>query len=208
MDHKPKERPFLFNGDMVRAILEGRKTQTRRIVKTRIPSDAPRNINPHTLEVEDGGGYGFYDDNGDVHKAPCCPGELLWIRETWGKGSENNVCHSSDEMIFYRATDPGWDDNDTGFKWRPSIHMPRWASRITLKVTSVRIERLNQINSLDAESEGCPVSYNPETGYHEIHTGHGTPIYWFADLWESIYGKGSWDENPFVWVIDFEVVQQ
>jgi uncharacterized protein YhfF len=103
-------------------------------------------------------------------------------------------------MVFYRATDPGWDDNDTGFRWKPSIHMPRWASRITLEVVSVRVERLNDISEEDAIAEGVtPTMPNLDRLDH---------VDGFAHLWESINGKGSWQENPYVWVIEFKVVEE
>lgn len=90
-----------------------------------------------------------------------------------------------------------WNGNPSGFKWKPSIHMPRWASRITLEVTGVRVERLNEISRGDCMSEGCPFPNMAKTT---------NPIAWFSELWESINGEGSWALNPWVWVIEFKRV--
>ena len=216
-----KERPILFSGEMVRAILQGRKTQTRRLV---MPMPAyPDAFKGVRMEFNSSRcGVDIWNSSGTLpaHFWKCPfgkPGDRLWVRETWGKGSENNVCHISDEEIFYRATDPGWDDNDTGFKWRPSIHMPRWASRITLEVVSVKVERLQDISGEDAICEGVPCSRWSEDDWVDsdgfrtpIVKRHAQAIEEFAELWDSIYGKKpgcSWADNPFVWAGEFKVVQ-
>lgn len=179
-----KERPILFNAEMVRAILDGRKTQTRRIVKDPIWTMPNEIFNPRAPHRY-----------GDVSTMKPCPqggiGDRLWVRETWALHPDE---HPSEAGILYRATDPGWDTAGTGLKRKPSIHMPRWASRITLEITGIRVERLNDISRGDAMEEGCScpnMAYGPD------------PRQWFTALWESIYGEGSWNANPYVWVLEF-----
>lgn len=187
-----KERPILFSGAMVRAILDGSMTQTRRFVK----GEALR-------WLADGFTPEFVAD----YKNKLCPygqpGDRLWVRETWARDSE-------DDALFYRA-DVGsgneadeWqrniDDGANGYRWRPSIHMPRDVSRITLEVTGVRVERLQEIGEVDARAEGAPwaACSSPQVGSHKAG---------FAQLWEGINGAESWSANPWVWVIEFEVVK-
>jgi len=201
-----KERPILFRGEMVRAILEGRKTQTRRIVK---------------LPIKDGNGdnrFVFVDSTG-VHRFIHCPygeiGMILWVRETWGIGTRPCPFRGDYSGIEYRADEsyldgeydllsccPFSDDdwikygeqieryqNKSG--WKPSIFMPRWASRITLEITDVRVERLNDISDDDCEKEG-------------LKKLQGGVRIAYKTLWESINGSGSWDLNPWVWVVEFK----
>lgn len=205
-----KERPILFNAEMVNAILSGRKTQTRRIMKVQ-PSEHfhPQTIHGamdftahwYTPGVIDKDGYlqparkdvfGVADED----EGYACPlgavGDQLWVRETFATG----LCTES--TLAYRAThktedlEEGWGET---IKWTPSIHMPRWASRINLLITGVRVERLNDISEQDAMAEG--VSANE----------HSPARYVFGSLWQSIYGADnpkSWQANPWVWVINFE----
>lgn len=204
-----KERPILFNAEMVKAILSGRKTQTRRIMKRQPEPSKTREGDfwfscdkmQTMVHVSD-----FLPGNSivmpDAHEifSACCPigavGDQLWVRETFASGADFG---ESDVGYFYRATDPGWDDNDTGARWRPSIHMPRWASRINLLITGVRVERLNDISQEDAKSEGC--CYGRGGGVPDLAV---SPADHFPTLWESIYGIKSWAANPWVWVIEFE----
>jgi hypothetical protein len=219
---------------MVRALLDGRKTQTRRIMTRRNvevlgQSWAGKN-NPweglrfDEAVVRDRSAIsGRVDSNLAV---PFChpadeptpsdecgiyritpvvqPGDLLWVRENWARVSEFEPI--ADIGALYRA-DPMYDGcapGDFGWKWTPSIHMPRWASRLTLAVTSVKIERLNDISENDAAAEGWPALQDrPKTGVAEIRDAY--PIGWYAALWDSINGKGSWDANPFVVAITFTV---
>lgn len=199
-----KYRPILFKGEMVRAILDLIKTMTRRTSRL---DDINENPNAWGfVEMFEVGSELYahfeHEEYGDIRTIRCPygkPGDRLWVKETWGKGSENNT----EEGIYYRATDPGWDDNETGFRWKPSIHMPRWASRITLEVVSVRAERLNDISEDDAFHEGCePWTIEGPAGY-ELSYVEG-----FAQLWEIINGKGSWSKNDWVWVIEFKQVKQ
>lgn len=224
------ERPILFSAPMVRAILDGDKTQTRRVVKTPLP-------------------HGPFDCgwSGTMYSAACepnehgargctCkpirpfygfPGDRLWVRETWSDRGDNNVA--------YRATNNVRVDGvmvnvvPTVDKWQPSIYMPRWASRITLEVTGVGIERLQDITEEDARSEGVrrdsshgEALLNIGDKYHagmyvEPRREDETLSEWgkrvwtfrnhFAALWDSINAKRGygWDKNPWVWVIEFKL---
>jgi hypothetical protein len=195
-----KERPILFSAPMVRALLDGRKTQTRRIAKpgTVVP------IPPGLI--------------GEV-VLPCPygqPGDRLWVREThafiWPEDYPPE--RLQDHEIQYRADTDGkcfageWPeeerDNEERPKWKPSIFMPRWASRILLEITDVRVERLQDISEEDARAEGVEIS-DEWTGCADDLSGSHVKSYQF--LWESINGTGSWDANPFVWVISFRGIE-
>jgi hypothetical protein len=167
-----RERPILFSGPMIRAILDARKTQTRRVVKPQpvhIPEGPATTAGwlwpPGAEPGEDGAWWGDKSPPNSPAEAMghCCPygqpGDRLWVRETfsaWFHGCHWSECTPSSRAalsnLFYRATHPYPDDDQ---KWIPSIHMPRWASRITLEIAGVRVERLNEITGRDARSEGC-----------------------------------------------------
>lgn len=247
------ERGMIFNAEMVRAILDGRKTQTRRIMKPQ-PEPCPRgghwwpsNVFKTMLHVEEemqngkGGWGGLVGD--------ACPfgdvGDRIWVREAYRfPASLDDISPTGvGEMAvatgyrkpwaptFYEFTgtfSDGWKGFETppkvsdAGKLRPSIHMPRWASRILLEITDVRVERQNAISPEDAESEGLE-----RTNFTGFGDEPGLPSYpepdvyfdplkkqWkeyppeaFAGLWESIYGEGSWQANPWVWVIEFKRVE-
>ncbi|CVE39591.1 Uncharacterised protein [Serratia marcescens] len=210
-----KERPVIFNGEMVRAILDGRKTQTRRVVSDR---------HLHLIDVASQVGEcyplesGIDHANSQSYYCEHCPfgqvGDRLWVRETW-QGPLVDEEHLDDyranadkfqapEFCEYAAdggTRPEFCDLDDNTRqgWRPSIHMPRWASRITLEITAVRVERLNDIGVDDAKAEGVKAGVCPG---HE-HMMHQVA---FSELWQSIYGEESWSANPWVWVIEFRRV--
>lgn len=174
-----KERPILFSGPMVRAILDGQKTQTRRIVKLPVKD-------PVTGGEVAGCELNGFLRNGE-HGCPYGqPGDRLWVRETWTKNLSG--------VIWYRA-----DGHPiAGGFWKPSIHMPRWASRITLEIVSVRVERLRDISNEDCWKEGMSDATNPEVKANRK---------WFSELRESINGPFSWDVNPWVWVVEFKEVK-
>jgi hypothetical protein len=189
-----KERPILFRGEMARAILDGRKVQTRRIVKPQ-PEDAGFGRNAVVCPYRTGTQWplAYYEMRGscwnssDPLRCPYGqPGDRLWVRETWMPYEQ------VPSRAIYRADDVA-SHIDKG--WSPSIHMPRWASRITLDIVSVRAERLWSISRGDAIAEGCP---------RRRDTGGTSPVVWFHELWESINGQGSWSANPWVWVIEFK----
>jgi hypothetical protein len=187
---------------MVKAILNGSKTQTRRVIKR------PRYR--HEIDHE---GVWLEDEYGDWDKAPCPygqPGDRLWVRETWA----DNVCTYPNPKALYRADaiqdDSGeredcWWIGDTPFRiprWTPSIHMPRWASRITLEITGVRVERLQEISDQDARAEGVEVLQGP---FDVRERRMGIYGHAFAHLWDSLAKPGAdWAANPWVWVIEFK----
>ena len=201
-------KPILFNTEMVQAILDGRKTCTRRIVKGAIPDDAMWGYTMFTPKgciscrgvYADGYGEGFY-------KLPYQPGDILYVRETWCKGSWMN----EKERYYYKA-----DDNDFHCVWHPSIHMPKEAARIWLKVTDVRAERLQDITEDGVLKEGvqgvrCDHVAIGEHGCTDcLNTGWlEPPIIDFMQTWDSTIKKSDldrygWDANPWVWVIEFE----
>ncbi|WP_256970623.1 morphogenetic protein [Citrobacter amalonaticus] len=195
-----KERGMIFNGEMIRAILDGGKTQTRRPVKVpHIDKDAMCELSGNELAGELLAGNYRNSPHGK-------PGDRIWVRETWAR---YNIDQDSHDMA-YRATPPAdWPEEG---RWRPSIHMPRWASRLTLEITGVRVERLNGISETDAEAEGIDMEalFDAQDCYDCIAdqnmTGRPTATGAFKYLWESIYGEESWKSNPWVWVIEFKVV--
>ncbi|WYX00597.1 hypothetical protein WMR86_08045 [Proteus vulgaris] len=210
-----KERGIIFNAEMVHAILDGRKTQTRRIVKNVMPDNGMWLKKPTKTRS------GTTTHVLDAPKHNLCPlgkaGDHLWVRETWmpdapRDGTWGDVefygCKDSQlsmiperfrksEYCIHRAS---WDGDEL-VGWTPSIHMPRWASRITLEIIDVRVERLNDISNDDAKSEGC--WYGRGGGVPDKAL---TPSDQFPTLWEEIYGDGSWLNNPWVWVIEFKKV--
>ncbi len=261
-----KARPMLMSAPMVRAILAGTKTQTRRVVKPQFVADAMPVEMPAT---DPAGGWVVPGHSGtwwceaaanpdDARRCPYGqPGDRLWVRETWQvaretldyeTGGEYDVWEWNDDMgdpsqylkgdarfgtkagLFYAADgedkNPGAFYNLTGLdnktilrtkeiNWRPSIHMPRWASRITLEVTGVRVERLQDISDDDAAAEGIERTrrgdmwrtYRPDCVQHwntDAELGHKLASSSYASLWESINGPGSWEANPWVWVVEFK----
>lgn len=186
-----RELPILFNTEMVRAILDGRKDATRRIVKDFIPDDAVWGYTAFTHKGYISCRGTFADGDGEkFFKLPCEPGDILYVRETWKKAPNG----------YYYYED--WQRNDIAdiTKWKPSIHMPKEAARIWLKVMNVRVERLQEITEVQAQAEGC------NSG---LLTGACTARGQFEDLWNSTVKKSDidrygWDANPYVWVIEFE----
>lgn len=241
-----QERPILFKGEMVRAILEGRKTQTRRVVKPQPDKD---------------GGWKGCTSIGDHNIDEFCPygqlGDRLWVRETWrivgwwegepywieykdgtrkeepgdsldydeDKYAELSMQCDNDCMDAGLKTDEDGayhipEEQEVPTRWRPSIFMPRWASRLTLEITGLRVERLQEISDADVAAEGVSVVFhepgkfgieNPcATGNVELPNGHhvySTARGCFAALWDSINGKKHpWESNPWVWVISFNKI--
>ena len=193
-----KQSPILFKAEMVRAILDGSKTQTRRIVKER---NYPIAFSGFTDE------FVMSPKNHLYQSLYGTMGDQLWVRETFGIA--DNWIHESEidppRTIAYKADlsainfDPFYKVNTSNWgwvnmKWKPSIFMPRWASRIQLEITDIRIERLNDISEADATKEFICSGYIPAVDEYK-------------ELWESINGIGSWALNPFVWVIEFKVIK-
>jgi hypothetical protein len=253
-----RERPILFSGEMVRAILDGRKTQTRRVMQNQPfsntirfdrltgnldcyndylpPSatllDVGRGANRYTTSLEEEGGS-------FAHLCPYgAPGDRLWVRETWTAdfgGTFSDMpgawwhevppslrTEKSAAMLYYAADasvyhapsrcepDQSWDTRVSGWepteldlegrRWRPSIHMPRWASRLTLEITDVRVQRVQEISNSDALAEGCL----------PLQMDHGNAIPCFEGLWDSLNAKRPgcrWADSPWVWAITFRRVK-
>jgi len=214
-----KERPILFSGSMVSAILDGRKTVTRRPIK---PSMRGFDVSFELHQQEDGSWRPMHtfdescmDDQGTEHPV-ICPygksGDRLWVRETWycdhfevmrgpylkpadldvtEARSDGTLVYAADGLTPYEADQPAW---------KPSIHMPRWASRILLEVTDVRVEQLQAISIGQICKEGLARSiyeFIPVTTAFDA----------FAEVWDSINGPGAWEANPWVWAVEFKQVQ-
>ncbi|AAN56014.1 hypothetical protein HRJ35_16545 [Shewanella oneidensis MR-1] len=215
-----KQRPIIFNTEMVRAILDGRKTQTRRPINPQPEPDTETSKGGywfpchafqsmvHVEDLQDPLWLGMASDACQI----CSVGDQLWVRETFQYG----LCTKSG--FAYKAThnpsdlEEGWNEV---IKWKPSIHMPRSAARIILEVTDIRVERLNDISEQDAKAEGLQYSsiYQQWGGVekhlsHKPHSPHWrwykNPQHAFKSLWNSIYKN--WDANHWVWVIEFKVI--
>ena len=184
----------------VQAILDGIKTQTRRVIKPRDPWKPASDGSPAYVSVlMENGEWGWSFDGciyGIIGRSPYQPGDLLWVRETWGKDDNGEYVYRTN----YGTTE---DDSfpPSMFKWRPSIHMPEEAARLFLRVKDVRVERLQDISEDDARAEGVR-AYGPNNC-----SGTSARIA-FAELWDSLNAKRGlgWDTNPWVWVIEFGVV--
>lgn len=237
-----KELPIIFSGEMVRAILDGRKTQTRRVIKSLDYEDSfygPQVFEPECID-RNGEYYpgdpifGIYGDDWHIKCPYGQPGDRLWVRETWqalelsydhetsavddlwaAEGSLASI-HSRLQQVStfrpslilgYRANFVGDDDDPEirGFPWRSPIHMPRWASRITLEVTDVRVERAQDISEEDARAEG--VVFYPR--WTDEVPDLQPVITLYAKLWDSIYARRGygWDANPWVFVVEFRRIR-
>jgi len=226
-----KEYPILFSGEMVQAILDGRKTQTRRVIK-----DQPalpylwNKVSPNGFQMWTSNPQQGEKGNTELRLCPYgAPGDRLWVRETWRAVELDN----GNDGILYKADNhfksiensqaaadlwcDAYADRKYGNKWRPSIFMPRWASRILLEVTDVRVERVQEISDEDAIKEGiqdvCHCGdYIEGHGYHSGHSPtpmDGYAVNEFSILWDSINAKRgySWESNPWVWAISFKMVK-
>lgn len=198
-----KERPILFSGPMVRALLDGSKTQTRRVCKPQPIADARFVGGHHLPATKRNPGREISVEAPYVHIA--CPygqrGDRLWVRESFAHMYRDNAQPEkrAPEDVAYMADNLTPDPYVYG-SWKPSIHMPRWASRITLEITSVRVERLQDISADDARAEGCPD--RPIPGAEQASVDLLAKL-WYHDLWEQINGPDSWAANPWVWAIEF-----
>ncbi|MGB8422247.1 hypothetical protein [Paraburkholderia sp.] len=212
-----KERPILMNAAMVRATLrdEDPKTQTRRIVKPQPPAAAREVFTFHHPDPR----THFYGFDGDalMDWAQPCPygevGDRLYVRETWQHSNHPFGPYDKDCDVFYRADylddplGPDLERSRDGIRreWSPSIHMPRAASRITLEITGVRVEKLNRISSDDCFAEGIdPEGADYNEGENYANAGSPVPPerWAFAALWQST--GGNWEDNPWVWVVEFK----
>lgn len=222
-----KERPILFSAPMVRAVLEGRKTQTRRVIKPQPSAGVRDSVFVHS---------GLEDGHGRELRCPYgAPGDRLWVRETWAvQRFEPCLPHERDWQELHSptiryladgATQRVQGDRATGVgiyhgpveKSRPSIHMPRWASRITLEITDVRVHRVQNISEADALAEGINrIDHGREGSYYHAARTEPHPKNWcdpidaFHELWDAINGMRSfgWNVNPWVWALTFTRVEQ
>ena len=196
-------KPILFNTEMVRAILDGRKTCTRRVVKP----------TPKYFEVNENPVY-IYDAEPAMGRIypPCQPGDVLYVRETWGIYTESWL---DADYFMYKADYPAnaatYTHQDGTIcdlpRWRPSIHMPKEAARIWLKVTDVKVERVQEINEDEAKAEGANWKNGKNVGVEE--TMSRTAVERFSEIWDSTIKKSDldrygWQANPLVWAISFE----
>lgn len=191
-----KEYPILFSEQMVLTILDGRKTQTRRVIKSEwsrcLDLEEPVAVMAALFQCP----YGH-------------PGERLWVREAWRPIDDDMPVSRlmPGDTIYYRADYVG---EALEGKWRPSIHMPRWASRIMLEIVNVRVEQVQEIKSLDAISEGAIAWFMDHKMNWKENKKYPYPIYSFMKLWNSINAKRgySWESNPWVWVIEFKRIEE
>lgn len=205
------DRPIIFSAPMVRALLDGRKTQTRRVLKPQLPLS-------RIVPIDDGSaGHGWFGDEEGGIRFFCgyAPGDRLWVREAWGMNHGGYDVPAlipkqrpardklRDDQLVYFATET---DSEilAEMPRRPSIHMPRWASRLTLAVTDVRVERLREIDLDDVLAEGItPIGEDDGDGGATI--ADSDTINEFRILWESLHGAGAWAANPWVVAITFDV---
>lgn len=231
-----KETGVLFTGEMVRAILENRKNQTRRPLKWKVrPQSTGINLSASSLTlgfycnelVSSGyvlrsreGASGCWNDR--TYPAHCPlgqPGDRLWVREAWTPGYQEGcwgtIFREGGEFVRGKRKHekgPYFNAEEIGphIRWRPSIHMPRWASRITLEITDIRVQRLQEISGLDAESEGVLLPKTMSRLDREADGQEGAAFrFCFKELWDSIYAKRGlgWSADPWVWVPTFKVVK-
>lgn len=208
-----KTKPIIFNGTMIRALLDDRKTQTRRVVQ-RARHPYGEMLTPDQIATE------VLWNTGAIRCPYGQPGELLWVRETWQgyrrtsyeydewdeiQDAADRAEHGDAWSWVYKA-----DGENFPNKWFPSIHMPRSASRLTLEITDVRVERVQDISERDAKAEGIGDGGFGSQASVELDGGrthHNTPQGCFRKLWDSIYAKRGhgWDANPYVWALTFKV---
>lgn len=183
------ERPIIFSGPMVRAILDGRKSQTRRVLKPQ-----PHWVRDRVMVWKNRAGLLH------THSGLAKPGDKLWVRETWTQPAYRPSTAGIDpDLVLYRADHPEIDT----VRWRPSIHMPKWAARIWLTVTEVRVQRVQDISEEDARAEGVPGTWAiDESGNRSL--SHRLR---FSQVWDSIHGPGAFERNDWVAAISFERAQ-
>lgn len=194
-------KPILFNTEMVRAILEGRKSCTRRLVKPQ-PDEKhtyPLGFVTDSTEKKKAGCFGFgideYGGSIQYAKPPYQPGDILYVRETWCGLPVNEAGHMRGHTIYYYKADGELRPKGWRGTWHPSIHMPKEAARIWLKVTDVRVERLQNMTDDDAEAEGCFDYTSTALGFFDV---------WDSTIKKSDLDRYGWNANPWVWVIKFE----
>jgi hypothetical protein len=215
------ERPILFSGEMVRAILRGQKTVTRRVVRSQLGNRGEAVSDAHGVKYwrrgeEDPIRWCGCDGLGSLGWVRCpygTPGDLLWLRESWHDRTDRPASMHDPSLVCYAAD--GEPAEPSRWRKRPSIHMPRWASRLTLRVTDVRVERVQEISEADAKAEGVRYEWDEVIGHQwypeppgQVCSGNAREA--FQWLWDSINGKRpgcAWADSPWVWVVSFERVE-
>ena len=209
-----RERPIIFSAPMIRAILAGRKMQTRRVVKPQ-----PDWIRPAVGLDGVAHGYCGSGPTGGIRCPYGVPGDRLWVKEAFviGYPAEDGYLITTDadgndidEQVWYRATEPEftWLDDDGGMTgkvpWKSPLFMPRWASRITLEITEVRVERVQSISEADVRAEGIEWNEGP------FRVGHTNHISAFKSSWDKLNGPRGfpWESNPWVWVLSFRRIEE
>ncbi|WP_210448192.1 hypothetical protein [Pantoea ananatis] len=216
-----KERPILLSAEMVRAVLDGRKTQTRRVIQS--PAKSMQANGQKVIDYREPGDKWYGDhvfsmrnqsgtwcDYTKEQFLAKCPfgavGDRLWVRETWTH--ESIDAEGGSYSPDYRVMANG---QPLDGRWRPSIHMPRWASRITLEITGVRVERLQDISAKDVTDEGIKTlaesMWGPQWWVDAPQAAINDAHLQFSIIWSKIYGEESWQANPWVWVIEFKRVE-
>lgn len=225
MEAEVNAKPILFSAPMVLALLAGRKTQTRRIISPQPPGVECRRLHEvvwgeaaeklSSPKRRARAWAGFTDSRAPESIAyyGCpygLPGDLLWVREAWRTQSKvqdrllpAEMCGRGYEVVLYNA-DHDWSLDKTVGRTRAAMHMPRWASRITLRITDVRVQRLKEISSADAIAEGFSAYANSAT----IDCDTPDPRDDFAASWDAIHGHGAWESNPWVWALTFDVYKK
>lgn len=200
-----KERPILFSAPMVQAILDERKTVTRRTKGLmEISANLSFNFKHFAAGIHGSQAAWFESKDGTIKEIqlPYQIGDILWVRES-------SYFHKQENKWFYKATDPLTDSIEYGYRWKPGIHMPRLACRLFLEVLEIKVERLHAISEKDAISEGVEslTKFDQHAGYKDYmyvpEIGLSTAKQSFQSLWSSINGEQSWETNPWVWVITF-----
>ncbi|MDX0610734.1 hypothetical protein GOC90_25260 [Sinorhizobium medicae] len=217
------DRPILFSAPMVRALFDDRKTQTRRIIKPQpfasgyYDGEIEINVIPANDQYPKAFRFNANAVGGgaileEVFEPRINAGDRLWARETWQGLSFGDYQPTKSSLceVRYAATDPcaDLDAEARGYPWRPSIFMPRWASRLTLIVTDVRVERLQDISDADSIAEGVEQSAKFPGRYLTPAGDYAVPKVAYQRLWENINGKGAWDANPWVAAYTFTVIKQ
>ena len=197
------DRPIIFSAPMVRALLDGRKTQTRRVLPLAHPKFSHQNVLDPDMLVDKQYVWfwdGVHDCVGASWPLPYAPGDRLWVRENCATWGDHEAIYRADDAVEYGLA---VSDGKFGAKWkaRPSIHMPRWASRLTLTVTEVRVQRLQDISEADAVAEGALQSWTGSDPESDTRTALNE----FEALWNSLHGPGAWDANPWVVALTFTV---
>jgi len=200
-----KTKPMLFSGPMVRAILDGRKTQTRRVLNPQpsVARNAGAFYRPHPTTAPREWYCLLGEHIHNIQKIPYAPGDRLWVREAWAQYPIEINPEPCD--AWYKASDRHPPTTERPNHWRPSIHMPRWASRLTLEVTDVRVQRVQEISDVDVVAEGVEVPGNKIIDRFDVTRTAGGDL--FRPLWDSLNAKRGygWEVNPWVVALTFKV---